>query len=73
MSKLTLREIRRARNFTQEELASQTGISIRTIARYEKDVSMLRRAKYEKLCLIAEILSVSVDDIFLDDDSVFMK
>ncbi|MGT2933792.1 helix-turn-helix domain-containing protein [Streptococcus catagoni] len=73
MDKTTLKELRLARKMTQEELAAQTGISIRTIARYEKDVSMLRRAKYEKLKSIAEILSVSLDDIFLDEDSVFTK
>ncbi|WP_203260795.1 helix-turn-helix domain-containing protein [Streptococcus uberis] len=73
MRKRSLREIRKHRRLTQEELALQTGISIRTIARYEKDIAMLRRAKYEKLRLIAAALSVSVDDIFLDDTSVFMK
>lgn len=73
MRKRTLREIRKHRKLTQEELASQTGISIRTIARYEKDVVMLRRAKYEKLKAIANVLAVSVDDIFLDDNSVFVK
>ncbi|WMB28724.1 helix-turn-helix domain-containing protein [Streptococcus didelphis] len=64
MSQLTLKELRQLRKMTQEELAVQTGISIRTISRYEKDVKVLRRAKYEKLREIANILSVSVDDIF---------
>ncbi|MGT2888086.1 helix-turn-helix domain-containing protein [Streptococcus didelphis] len=73
MSQLTLKELRQLRKMTQEELAVQTGISIRTISRYEKDVKVLRRAKYEKLREIANILSVSVDDIFLDNDSDFMK
>ncbi|HEL0614085.1 TPA: helix-turn-helix transcriptional regulator [Streptococcus equi subsp. zooepidemicus] len=58
---------------TQKELSALTGISVRTLARYEKDVQKLRRAKYEKLRGIAEALTISVDDIFLGDDSDFMK
>lgn len=73
MTKRSLKEIRKSRQLTQEELAFQTGISIRTIARYEKDVTMLRRAKYETLSMIAAILEVSVDDIFLGETSVFAK
>ncbi len=73
VNKSTLKELRQRKRMTQEELANLTGISIRTIARYEKDVAVLRRAKYEKLKLIAETLSVRVDDIFLGDVSVFVK
>ena len=54
-----------AKKLTQEQLANKTDISVRTIARYEKDVDVLRRAKYEKLKAIAEVLLVTVDDIFL--------
>lgn len=73
VNKSTLKELRQRKRMTQEELANLTGISIRTIARYEKDVAVLRRAKYEKLKFIAETLSVRVDDIFLGDVSVFVK
>ncbi|MGT2844446.1 helix-turn-helix domain-containing protein [Streptococcus hongkongensis] len=62
---MSLKSLRLAKKMTQEELAHQTDISVRTIARYEKDVAVLRRAKYEKLKAIAEELSVCVDDIFL--------
>ncbi len=68
-----LKELRQARRMTQEQLADRSGVSIRTIARYEKDINLLRRAKYEKLRAITEALSVSVDDIFLDDISVLLK
>ncbi|WP_283278913.1 helix-turn-helix domain-containing protein, partial [Streptococcus dysgalactiae] len=43
MTKSTLKELRIAQKMTQQELATLTGISIRTLARYEKDVHMLRR------------------------------
>ncbi|CAN2924752.1 helix-turn-helix domain-containing protein [Streptococcus dysgalactiae] len=73
MTKSTLKELRIAQKMTQQELAALTGISIRTLARYEKDVHMLRRAKYETLKSIALALAVSVDDIFLELDSDFMN
>ncbi|AUT05056.1 MULTISPECIES: helix-turn-helix domain-containing protein [Streptococcus] len=65
MSQTSLKSLRLAKKLTQEQLANKTDISVRTIARYEKDVAVLRRAKYEKLKAIAEVLSVTVDDIFL--------
>ncbi|AEF24576.1 helix-turn-helix domain-containing protein [Streptococcus parauberis] len=65
MSQISLKSLRLAKKLTQEQLANKTDISVRTIARYEKDVAVLRRAKYEKLKAIAEVLSVTVDDIFL--------
>lgn len=64
MTKSTLKELRMAQKMTQQELSSLTGISVRTLARYEKDIHKLRRAKYEKLKSIAGALAVSVDDIF---------
>lgn len=65
MSQTSLKSLRLAKKLTQEQLANKTDISVRTIARYEKDVAVLRRAKYEKLKAIAEVLSVTVDDIYL--------
>ncbi|PIA85816.1 helix-turn-helix domain-containing protein [Streptococcus parauberis] len=65
MSQTSLKSLRLAKKLTQEQLANKTDISVRTIARYEKDVDVLRRAKYEKLKAIAEVLLVTVDDIFL--------
>ncbi|EIQ82638.1 UNVERIFIED_CONTAM: helix-turn-helix transcriptional regulator [Streptococcus canis] len=73
MTKSTLKELRVAQRMTQQELSTLTGISVRTIARYEKDIQKLRRAKYEKLKGIAEALTISVDDIFLGIDSDFMN
>ena len=73
MTKSTLKELRVAQRMTQQELSTLTGISVRTIARYEKDIQKLRRAKYEKLKGIAEALTISVDDIFLGIDSDFMS
>jgi transcriptional regulator with XRE-family HTH domain len=71
--KATLTQLRELRNMTQEELAFKAGITSRTLISYENDVMKLRKASYERLKRIADALDVSVDDIFLDDISVFLK
>lgn len=65
MSKKTLRQIRREKDVTQEELSTMTGITTRSITAYENDVQALRNASYEYLEKIAKALGVEVDDIFL--------
>jgi hypothetical protein len=69
----TLKTLRRFRGMTQEELAKETGITSRTIMSYENDVEKLRKASYDTIDKLANALSVSVDDIFLDDVSEFLK
>ncbi|WP_449461332.1 helix-turn-helix domain-containing protein [Streptococcus suis] len=71
--KATLTNLRELRQLTQEQLAQKSGISVRTIVSYENDQSKLRKASYENLKSIANVLNVSVDDIFLEDISVFLK
>lgn len=65
MSRKTLRQIRRERDITQEELSKITGITTRSITTYENDVQALRSASYEYLEKIAVALKVKIDDIFL--------
>lgn len=69
----TLKTLRRFRGMTQKELAKATGITSRTIMSYENDVEKLRKASYDTIDKLANALSVSVDDIFLDDVSKFLK
>lgn len=69
----TLKTLRRFRGMTQEELAKSTGITSRTIMSYENDAEKLRKARYDTIDKLANALSVSVDDIFLDDVSEFLK
>lgn len=65
MGKKTLRQIRRERDMTQEQLSATTGITTRSITTYENDIKALRSAKYEFLEKMAKALGVRVDDIFL--------
>lgn len=65
MSKKTLRQIRRERDITQEELSKKTGLSDRIISLYENDIEVLRGASYYNLEKIADALDVKVADIYL--------
>lgn len=65
MSKKTLRQIRREKDVTQEELSQMTGLSDRTISMYENDLEALRGASYYNIEKIASALGVKVNDIFL--------
>lgn len=64
-SKKTLRQIRREKDITQEELSRLTGITTRSITTYENDIKALRSASYDNLSKMADALEVAVDDIFL--------
>ena len=65
MVKRQLRQIRRNKDITQEQLSQLTGLSGRIISSYENDINALRSASYENLEKIANALGVKVDDIFL--------
>lgn len=65
MSKKTLRQIRREKDITQEELGRMTSLSPRIISLYENDIKALRGASYYNLEKIASTLEIKVNDIFL--------
>lgn len=65
--------LRGLNNLSQKELAEMTGLTSRTIGRYEEDIKYIREAKYKNVEKVAHVLGVAVDDIFLEDTSVFLK
>lgn len=71
--KTPLKQLRELRGMTQQELAIKVGITARTLNIYESDVNNLRKAKYETVKGLATNLGVSVDNIFLEDVSDFLK
>ena len=73
MARSSLSILREIRNMTQEELAKESNTTTRTIVSYENDVNKLRSASYKRLKSIADALDVSVDDIFLEIISDFLK
>lgn len=65
MAQFSLKELRARHNLSQEKLANLVGITTRTIASYESDIANLRKASYQVIEKIAEVLEVEVKDIFL--------
>ena len=65
MAKKLLRQIRREKDITQEQLSQLTGLSQRIISIYENDLTALRSASFINLEKLATALGVSMDDIFL--------
>jgi len=65
-----LKDIRERKNLTQEELANLSGISARSIQRYESGASRPRVEATEKL---AKALNVSVNDILGSDDMLIAQ
>ncbi|MBR7928417.1 helix-turn-helix transcriptional regulator [Aerococcaceae bacterium zg-ZUI334] len=69
VEKFTLKQIRNIKGLTQAELAEKVGITERTIANYEKDVTALQKADYIVVYRIAKVLDVNTGDIFLGTES----
>ena len=65
----TLKQLRMLAGLSQEELGKAIGVTSRTIGAYEADVEKLKNISYHRLMSIADVLDVSVDDIFLGDTS----
>lgn len=55
-----LRELRKEKGFTQEELGRQSGISSRQIQKYESGTARPRMAQAER---IAEVLETTIDNL----------
>ncbi len=58
---MSFSEVRRARGYTQSELAKATGISQSAIANYEKGY---RRPDMVRAKRLADVLNISLDDIY---------
>lgn len=67
--KASIYDLRRKKRMTQRELAKKAGVTERTIILYESDIEKLRNASYKNVENIAEALGVSVNNIFLSNDS----
>ena len=66
-----LRDLREAKNLTQQELANQVGVSLKTISLYETNESHPRYRKiYDKL---AELLDTTHDYLVTDEDDFVLN
>lgn len=67
--KASIYDLRRQKRMTQRELAIRAGVTERMIVIYESDINKLRNASYKNVKNIANALDVSINEIFLSDDS----
>lgn len=64
-----LKDLRTEKNLTQEELAHKSGISLKTISRYELGETLPRTEKYyEKLCKALDV----EEDYFFSQETNFL-
>ncbi|TFD86621.1 helix-turn-helix domain-containing protein [Cryobacterium serini] len=66
MNKTHIGELRRARGWTQERLAAESGVAGRTIQRVEAG----NDASLDTIALIADALEVAVRDLFVSVESI---
>lgn len=67
--KASIYDLRRKKRMTQRELAMRAGVTERMIVIYESDINKLRNASYKNVKNIASALDVSINEIFLPNDS----
>ncbi|WP_082298054.1 helix-turn-helix domain-containing protein [Microbacterium sp. CGR1] len=68
MNTTRITELRQAQGWTQERLATESGVGLRTVQRLEAG----QDASLETLCLVADALQVPVRDLFatIDDEAL---
>lgn len=62
-NKCPLREIRQKRKLTQEQLASLSGVNVRTIRSYEQGSNDIAKAQGETLMMLAKALNCTVEEL----------
>ena len=67
-----LQAARQAAGLTQQQLADQTGISLSTIQKYERDAKDINSAKLLNLLKITAALKCQLKDILTDEETLTM-
>ena len=63
--KKTLKEWRKERGFSQEELARRLNVSTWTVGRYESEG--FKNAKFETVINITKVLDVELDNLIIEE------
>lgn len=63
---LTIRELRRAKEISQEDMANTCGVHVNTYRAWEDNPAELKLSKAQ---IIADRLGITVEDIFLSLDT----
>lgn len=61
-----LRIVRVRRGLSQNELAKETGISLKSIQKYEQEPKRVDSARLDTLCTLSEALDCKITDIVED-------
>jgi len=66
---LTLKQWRNIRGMNQEKLSAKSGVSLRSIVKYENSKDNLRNAKYSTIVKLCKALDISVENLFFESTS----
>lgn len=67
-----LKEMREAKGFSQNQLATKTGLNVRTLQAYERGGNDINGAKLKTLAVLALNLGCKISDI-LEEDAELKK
>ena len=70
MRESKLRNVRRSRGLTIRQLSDKTGISFRSLEKYESGELNIDGAKLKTLCKITLVLRCKITDILEDEELV---
>ena len=70
MRESKLRNVRRSRGLTVRQLSEKTGISFRSLEKYESGELNIDGAKLKTLCKITLVLGCKITDILEDEELV---
>ena len=70
MRESKLRNVRRSRGLTIRQLSDKTGISFRSLEKYESGELNIDGAKLKTLCKITLVLGCKITDILEDEELV---
>lgn len=65
---MNLQELRKKAKLSQSELATISGVNVRTIQHYEIGARKIDSAKLDTLCALALALGCNVQDIIEDEE-----
>lgn len=65
-----LRVLRVQRGFSQAQLAEKSGVPMRTLQKYENNITPINGAKLSTICQLCSALDCKITDILEDEDLI---
>ena len=70
---MKLKTLREQKGFTQQELASKSGVNIQTLRKYEQGTKNINNARLKTILKLAICLECSLSDILTDDTIIYLN